>query len=170
MSHTPRATSGPSAKQREVVGEWLMALREMQSNKRDIDWIALAHNIAEAVIANTPRSEIAPKSPTSWRDQVEGAMWDENHSGHYILARDMAAILDRQALPSATRTITTDESPPWMNISRDGMPLVGAKVELILECGSELFGGAYLQADGDWLWNGFFIAPDKAEYWRLYVE
>lgn len=46
-------------------------------------------------------SEIAPKSSTSWRDQVEGAMWDENHSGHYILARDMAAILDRQALPSA---------------------------------------------------------------------
>lgn len=67
--------------------------------------VQLAHLKAGESFTSTeePRSEIAPKSSTSWRDQVEGATWDENHSGHYILARDMAAILDRQALPSATR-------------------------------------------------------------------
>jgi len=60
---------------------------------------------------------------TKWRDQVEGATWDADHSSHYILARDMAAILDRiesqsrpvaaaaeanahrQAAPSSTRPI-----------------------------------------------------------------
>jgi hypothetical protein len=49
------------------------------------------------VLGNERVDAVQPndKRRSSWRDQVEGAVWDADHSGHYILARDMAAILDR---------------------------------------------------------------------------
>lgn len=71
---------------------------------------------------------------------------------------------DLRSTPSATRTITKDESPPWTNTSK-GLPEVGVDVWLILECGSELT-HASRQADGDWFWRGLTFNADTGEYWR----
>lgn len=43
----------PNAAQRQAVSEWLTQLQGQQGIGREIDWIALAHNIAEAVV-NAP--------------------------------------------------------------------------------------------------------------------
>lgn len=66
--------SQPNAKQRQVVSEWLMALRLMQEQKKDIDWVALAQTIAEAVIANGARPEVA--AVELFKDRTpEAAAW-----------------------------------------------------------------------------------------------
>lgn len=74
-----------------------MALREMQAKGRDIDWISLAHTIAEAVIANAPTSAVSETAPID-----TPLLYEIRHplNGCFLKERCGAAI-DRASVPSA---------------------------------------------------------------------
>ena len=72
----------PNAKQRQVVSDYLTALQSRQSAGVEIDWIALAHNIAEAVV-NVPAPEAAPV----WRMVPDG---EGTYGAIHINKLDMA--------------------------------------------------------------------------------
>lgn len=64
------AISSATTKQREVVSEWLRDMREHQASGAEVDWVALAQNIADGVVANAERSSTTSAEPYNGQAMV----------------------------------------------------------------------------------------------------
>lgn len=92
-SETPVASEDKRVAAIKLLTEWIEDAEKATPEERAAADASL-RSVLEAIDG---RRGVSAGERTAWRDQVEGAVWDADHSPHYVLARDMATILDRQS-------------------------------------------------------------------------